>query len=161
MRSNLLCFFFVFVVGFVGFAEAQTSFADRAKLIEDAKREGKIVFYTGASANDGNALKTAFEKKYPFLKMEYFRAGKDKLLGKYLTEVRNNTFLPDVYQGSVFPLATLQQKGLLARYRSPERDAISRNLARERRLLGAGRAQRYVHHLQYTAGQRRRHSQEL
>ena len=111
----------------VGSAQAQ-SFAERAKLIEEAKKEGKVVFYTGASANDGNALKTAFEKKYPFIKMEYFRAGKDKLLGKYLTEARNNTFLADVYQGSVFPLATLQQRGLLARYRSPERDATHDSL---------------------------------
>jgi iron(III) transport system substrate-binding protein len=117
----------VIAVGLVGLANAQTS-PDRGKLIEDAKKEGKVVFYTGASANDGNALKVAFERKYPFLKMEYFRAGKDKLLGKYLTEVRNNTFLPDVYQGSVFPLAALQQKGLLARYQSPEREAIHENL---------------------------------
>ena len=124
MIRSLWCFLFVMVFGVSRLAEAQTTPAERAKLVEEAKREGKVVFYTGASANDGNALKAASEKKYPFLKLEYFRAGKDKLLGKYLTEVRNNTFLPDVYQGSVFPLATLQQKGLLARYRSPERDAI-------------------------------------
>ena len=91
------------------------------EVIEEAKKEGKVVFYTGASANDGNALKAAV-KKYPFIKMEYFRAGKDKLLGKYLTEARNNTFLADVYQGSVFPLATLQQRGLW-RYRSPSGDS--------------------------------------
>jgi iron(III) transport system substrate-binding protein len=97
---------------------------DRAKLIEEAKKEGKVVFYTGANASDANALKAVFEKKYPFIKFEYFRAGKDKLLGKYLTEVRSNTFLPDVYQGSVFPLATLQQRGLLTKYFSPERDAV-------------------------------------
>ena len=29
----------------------------------------------------GNALKSTLEKKYPFIKMEYFRGGKDKLLG--------------------------------------------------------------------------------
>ena len=126
-RSRQLSVLFVIAVGLVGLANAQSS-PDRAQLIEDAKKEGKVVFYTGASANDGNALKVAFERKYPFLKMEYFRAGKDKLLGKYLTEVRNNTFLPDVYQGSVFPLAALQQKGLLARYQSPEREAIHENL---------------------------------
>jgi len=88
--------------GFVGSARAQFSPAERAKLIEDAKKEGKVVFYTGASANDGNALKAAFEKKYPFLKMEYFRAGKDKLLGKYLTEVRNNTFCRTFTKGASF-----------------------------------------------------------
>lgn len=109
---------------------AQVS-AGRAKLIEEAKKEGKVVFYSGSNANDANAIKAGFEKKYPFIKFEYFRAGKDKLLGKYLTEVRAGTFLPDVYQSSVFPMTTLQQRGLLAKYLSPERDAISSAL-RER-----------------------------
>lgn len=58
-----------------GSAHAQSS-AERAKLIDDARKEAKVVFYTGASANGGNALKAAFEKKYPFIKMEYFRAGR-------------------------------------------------------------------------------------
>jgi iron(III) transport system substrate-binding protein len=104
-------------------ARAQAS-AERAKLTEEAKKEGKVVFYSGSNANDANAIKAGFEKKYPFIQFEYFRAGKDKLLGKYLTEVRSGTFLPDVYQSSIFPMTTLQQRGLLAKYLSPEREAI-------------------------------------
>ncbi len=98
--------------------------AEHAKLVDEAKKEGKVVFYSGSNANDANAIKAGFEKKYPFIKFEYFRAGKDKLLGKYLTEVRSGTFLPDVYQSSVFPITTLQQRGLLAKYVSPEREAV-------------------------------------
>lgn len=104
-------------------ARAQGS-VERAKLIEEARKEGKVVFYSGSNANDANAIKAGFEKSYPFIKFEYFRAGKDKLVGKYLTEVRSGTFLPDVYQSSVFPMTTLQQRGLLAKYLSRERDAI-------------------------------------
>jgi hypothetical protein len=153
MRSNQLSFFFVFVVGFVGFAEAQTSFADRAKLIEDAKREGKIVFYMGASANDGNALKTAFEKKYPFLKMEYFRAGKDKLLGKYLTEVRQHLSSGRLPR-QCLSFGHFAAEGFVGTLSVARAGRDSRNLARERRLMGAGRSQRYDHYLQYTPGQR-------
>ena len=104
-------------------AGAQGS-AERAKLIEEARREGKVVFYSGSNANDANAIKAGFEKKYPFIKFEYFRAGKDKLLGKYRTEVRSGTFLPDMYQSSGFPMTTLRQHGLLAKYLSSEREAI-------------------------------------
>lgn len=107
----------------LGVAHGQIS-AERAKLIDDAKKEGKVVFYSGSNANDANAIKAGFERKYPFIQFEYFRAGKDKLLGKYLTEVRSGTFLPDVYQSSVFPMTTLQQRGLLAKYLSREREAI-------------------------------------
>lgn len=113
-----------FILSLASFALAQGQLKDRAKLIEEATKEGKVVFYTGSSANDANALKAAFERKYPFIKFEYFRAGKDKLLGKYLTEARNQTFLPDVYQSSVFPMTTLQQRGLLAKYQSPEREGV-------------------------------------
>ena len=66
---------------------AQTIPTERAKLIEEAKKEGKVVVYAAYSAADANAFKAAFEKKYPFIRFEYFRAGKDKLLAKYLTEV--------------------------------------------------------------------------
>jgi len=44
-----------------GSAHAQSS-GERGKLIDDAKKEGKVAYYTGASANDGNAFKSTFEK---------------------------------------------------------------------------------------------------
>ena len=107
---------------------AQAQFTNRAKLVEEAKKEGKVVVYAAYSAADANAFKAAFEKKYPFIQFEYFRAGKDKLLGKYLTEVRGGQYLPDVYQSSIFPVMTLLQKGLLTRYNSPEREAFAETL---------------------------------
>ena len=100
---------------------AQAQAPDRAKLIEEAKKEGKLVVYAAYSALDANAFKAAFEKKYPFIQFEYFRAGKDKLLSRYLTEVKAGQFLPDVYQSSIFPMTTLMQRGLLGKYLSPER----------------------------------------
>jgi len=91
------------------------------KLIEEAKKEGKVVVYAAYSAPDANAFKAAFEKKYPFIQFEYFRAGKDKLLARYLTEVKAGQYLPDVYQSSIFPMTTLIQRGLIGKYASPER----------------------------------------
>src|SRR5215468_11614454 len=38
---------------------------DRTKLIEDAKKEGKLMVYVSSNASDAKALKAAFEKKYP------------------------------------------------------------------------------------------------
>ena len=102
---------------------AQNLFKDRAKLIEDAKKEGKVVVYVSSNASDAKALKTAFEKKYPFVQMEFFSSGKDALLSKYLLEARTGNYLADVYQSSVFPIMNLLEKGLLARYASPEREA--------------------------------------
>ena len=110
-------------------AGAQT--VDRAKLVEDAKKEGKLVVYAAYTASDANAFKAAFEKKYPFIQFEYFRAGKDKLLEKYLTEVKAGQYLPDVYQSSIFPTTTLMQRGLMGKYPSPERGVYLIDLTRK------------------------------
>jgi iron(III) transport system substrate-binding protein len=98
-----------------GIIYAQSQSTERAKLIEDAKKEGKVMVYVSSNASDAKALKAAFEKKYPFINMEFLSSGKDALLSKYLLEVRTGTYLADVYQSSVFPIMNLLEKGLLAR----------------------------------------------
>src|SRR5438552_17224253 len=105
-----------------GLVYAQSQSKDRAKLIEDAKKEGKVVVYVSSNASDAKALKAAFEKKYPFINMEFLSSGKDALLSKYLLEARTGTYLADVYQSSVFPIMNLVEKGLLAKFYSPERE---------------------------------------
>lgn len=101
---------------------AQTK--ERAKLIEDAKKEAKLMVYVSSNASDARALEAAFEKKYPFINMEFYSSGKDALLSRYLLEARTNNFLADVYQSSVFPIMNLVEKGLLAKYHSSERDGL-------------------------------------
>jgi iron(III) transport system substrate-binding protein len=103
-----------------GIGQAQTK--DRAKLIEDAKKEGKVMVYVSSNASDARALEALFEKKYPFVNMEFYSSGKDALLARYMLEARTSTYLADVYQSSVFPIMNLVEKGLLAKYYSPERE---------------------------------------
>ena len=109
-----------------GIARAQTK--ERAKLIEDAKKEGKVMVYVSSNASDARALEAAFEKKYPFVNMEFYSSGKDALLTRYLLEARTGSNLADVYQSSVFPIMNLAEKGLLAKYYSPERDGYIETL---------------------------------
>lgn len=125
MRRRMLLLLLACAALLAAPARAQTVPADRAKLVAAAKKEGKVVVYAAYSAADANMFKAAFEKKYPFIKFEYFRAGKDKLLSRYLTEVKAGQFLPDVYQSSIFPMMTLMQQKLLGKYVSPERAAYN------------------------------------
>ena len=111
------------IFSLIGITYAQSQSTDRAKLIEDAKKEGKVMVYVSSNASDAKALKAAFEKKYSFINMEFLSSGKDALLSKYLLEARTGTYLADVYQSSVFPIMNLLEKGLLARYYSTEREA--------------------------------------
>jgi iron(III) transport system substrate-binding protein len=112
----------------VGFALTELAFGqaqskERAKLIEDAKKDGTVMVYVSSNASDARALEANFEKKYPFVNMEFYSSGKDALLTRYLLEARTGANLADVYQSSVFPIMNLAEKGLLAKYYSPERDA--------------------------------------
>jgi iron(III) transport system substrate-binding protein len=110
----------------LGFAPSEPALSqtkDRAALIEEAKKEGKVMVYVSSNASDARALEAAFEKKYPFINMEFYNTGKDALLSRYMLEARTGSYLADVYQSSVFPIMNLLEKGLLAKYASPERDA--------------------------------------
>src|ERR1043166_1643922 len=111
------------------FAAAQNQATERAKLIEAARKEGKVLVYVSSNASDAKALEAAFEKKYPFVNMEFYSSGKDALLTRYLLEARTGANLAAVYQWSVFPIMNLPKKGLLAKYYSPERDATSKRCA--------------------------------
>jgi hypothetical protein len=52
---------------------------DRQKVLEEgAKKEGKILWYSTLIVNQTlRPIKEAFEKKYPFVQVEYYRADCD------------------------------------------------------------------------------------
>jgi hypothetical protein len=41
-------------------------------MIEGAKKEGKLVFYTSVETEFARSLTTGFETKYPFIKTDIF-----------------------------------------------------------------------------------------
>jgi hypothetical protein len=45
-----------------GLGHGQTRDRDRAKIVEDAKKEGKVMVYVSSNASDARALEAAFEK---------------------------------------------------------------------------------------------------
>lgn len=53
-------------------------------LEEAAKREGKVLLYFGMAIPDIQTIADAFMKKYPFVRVEYYRAGGSNLLQKIL-----------------------------------------------------------------------------
>lgn len=100
-----------------GFALAQTESPE--KLIEGAKKEGTVVYYTSTSTPEAVEMIRAFEKKYPFIKVNYYRAGSDTLMEKILIETRTGRYNADVYNMRSFTNSILVQKGLLGKYLSP------------------------------------------
>ena len=96
---------------------------DKAKLIDGAKKEGKIVLYTTMSVPHADGMLKAFQKKYPFIKAEFYRASSLNLMNKILIEMKNNRYVPDVIDMPGFQTAILAKKGVYDRYISAERPA--------------------------------------
>jgi iron(III) transport system substrate-binding protein len=71
------------------------------KLIEGARQEGQVVLYSALIVNQMlRPLAAGFMKKYPFLKMTYYRADSEEILGKLSAEMRSNNPVADVFEGS-------------------------------------------------------------
>jgi ABC-type Fe3+ transport system substrate-binding protein len=64
----------------------------------------------------------AFEKKYPFIKVEVLRANSERLFNRIAVEQQTGKVHGDVVNLSVMPL--LKAKRALAQYRSPEMNAF-------------------------------------
>jgi iron(III) transport system substrate-binding protein len=91
---------------------------DRAKQVEAAKKEGKLIWYTSANVTESKPLLDDFEKQYPFIKGEIFRASGEKVLNRTLTETRAGRSDFDVI--TINEVHELMDAKLLAPYRSPE-----------------------------------------
>jgi iron(III) transport system substrate-binding protein len=94
--------------------------ADRERLLLDgAKREGKVVWYTTLAADQNKQLANAFEKKYPGVSVETFRTGSSALAQRLLTEARARRHLADAIETTPPGLMTFRENQLLLPYSSP------------------------------------------
>ncbi len=93
-------------------------------IVEGAKREGRLVYYTVLTLPESQALVAAFEKKYPFVKTELFRLEGDKMRAKIITEARAGRTSVDVTSNSITNTGLLIRDGMLAPYKSQQRERI-------------------------------------
>jgi iron(III) transport system substrate-binding protein len=93
--------------------------ADREqRLIEGAKREKELTFYSSIPPEDIAALVSAFDKKYG-VKVKAWRADSEGLLQRIISEARARRFEVDVMAGSSSALEPLYRENLLREVKSP------------------------------------------
>jgi ABC-type Fe3+ transport system substrate-binding protein len=94
--------------------------ADRQKiLIEGAKKEGKLMWYTTLIVDQVvRPVKEAFEKEYPFIQIEFYRGNAENLVRRMLAEYQAKRYDVDLIDGTVSPVM-VQRAGLLQRFYSP------------------------------------------
>jgi iron(III) transport system substrate-binding protein len=90
------------------------------KLIDGAKQENALVWYMSASAEDVKAIFSAFNKRYPFIKTDSFRAGSAALFNRILNEARAGKVFFDVVAIRGLETHQLVKAGFLQPYVSPE-----------------------------------------
>ena len=52
---------------------------DHERVLEGAKKEGRLVLYTGMDTEEANQYAKEFSKKYPFVRPEVFRSSGEKV----------------------------------------------------------------------------------
>ena len=113
---------FTIVSGLI-FSNAWGQSEHTKRLIEGAKKEGKLLWYTALNINDATMLTKRFEQLYPFIKTELLRLGGRELLTKILIEANTRVFRADVIEAVGIDGQILKKRGLLEKYISPEASA--------------------------------------
>ena len=93
--------------------------AQQSQLIDGAKKEGKLVFYTSVETEFARSLTAAFEAKYPFTKTDIFRSTHDKILSRMNVERKTGTYTADVMSVGEFETYHMQKMGFITPYKSP------------------------------------------
>lgn len=90
-------------------------------LIEGAKKEGELIWYTNSGLENVEGFVRDFQNAYPFIKLKYWRGKTRALNDKLLTEARAGVYKADVIKSSSGVLQPLIDANLLAAYDSPAR----------------------------------------
>src|SRR5262245_48769473 len=93
-------------------------------IIDDAKKEGKVVFYASMEAQSAQMLVAQFEKRYPFIKVDATRIGSERMATRLIAEAQGRKVQADVVNQSGFDFYGVLQKGIFESYQSPERAAL-------------------------------------
>ena len=85
--------------------------ADRQQILEaGAKKEGKLTFYTSGILKQAvRPVVNAFEKKYPFIKVNIWRGTGEKIVTRVVEENKSRKYLFDVLESTQVVLMTLRE----------------------------------------------------
>src|ERR671923_1626166 len=125
-RARAVCVLAAVILIYPVISWAQSS--PDPKVIEAAKKEGEVVYYTTMTLDQSKQTVDRFEKKYPFVKVTLFRTGGGPLLNKIFTEARGGRFAWDVVVGRGEMVLPMIERKLVASYQSPEAKMIDEQL---------------------------------
>jgi len=106
--------------------------ATRDEIIDAAKRDREVVFYTTTNLEEAGAMSRQFKARYPFLDVNINRAEGERIVTKVLQETRAKKSLVDVIQTPAFYLHALKKRGILGEYTFTDDRFYPRNFKEEK-----------------------------
>jgi len=99
--------------------------ADYAKIVDGAKKEGKVVVYSTTDAKLAQPLIKDFEAAFPGVKVEYTDMNSTEVYSRFTSESAANAASADAVWSSAMDLQLkLAAEGFAAVYKSPESGAL-------------------------------------
>ena len=114
--------------------------ADRdARLVEGARKEREVLFYSTMTVADGKALAAAFERKYA-VRANHWRGSAERIVTRAVAEARARRYEADVYETSSHRMEALYRERLLEDFHTPVlRDIVPEAFPRGHRQYVAAR----------------------
>jgi iron(III) transport system substrate-binding protein len=100
--------------------------SDRQKLLaEGARKEGKLVFYTTLAGDVRDQLAPAFEREYPFIKVQIYRADTTDLMRRVQTEFQTGRVMVDVIDQQISGFLIWKNEKRMAPFWTPAVDHLA------------------------------------
>jgi iron(III) transport system substrate-binding protein len=91
------------------------------KLIEGAKKEGEMLWYTNSGIENATRYIQAFRKNFPFINAEVWRAKTRQVTQRVISEANAGKYLVDVIRPSTDLLPPMLEKNVIGKYETPGR----------------------------------------
>jgi len=122
MRRFSVILFLGVLFFFLPFARAGASeLGEDAKTLAEAKKEGKLIWYSSMTVSECDKVLKKFRDKYPFIETSLYRSGEESMMTRIMSETRAKKYLFDVVHIPVLNCETLKRRSLLAKYPSIQR----------------------------------------
>src|SRR3990172_13009833 len=108
-KSYLFAAFFALAL-----LSAESAYSQSAKMIEAAKKDGKVGIYGSLEGDTTGGIKNAFQKKTG-VEAEYWRASATKVMDRALSEYRAGKPLFDIILTNDNPMQIMFKQGIFAK----------------------------------------------
>jgi len=112
-------------------------------LLEQGKKEGVLNLYTTVGMGVSKPVASAFEKKYG-IPVNFTRAGSERVMTRFVTEVRAGKVSADIMENDAGELTWLGNQGFLELVSSPQLERYPDNIVGPNRLWFGSRYSFYV-----------------